>query len=126
MQRKGGLKLELEDEEEAVIKEKPKDQSPANKEEILKPESILKETNKPETIGNQPTTGEKEKEKPKEEDILEEIAVEDLEDSVGAGKGGSSNNYNGSQTVSASQGYDNTVDSNALENYNYVENVEKK
>ena len=126
VQRKGGLKLELEDEEEAVIKEKPKDQSPAIKEEILKPESILKETNKPETIGNQPTTGEKEKEKPKEEDILEEIAVEDLEDSVGAGKGGSSNNYNGSQTVSASQGYDNTVDSNALENYNYVENVEKK
>ena len=37
-----------------------------------------------------------------------------------------SGNYNSSQTVSASQGFDNTVDSHQLESYNYVEQNEKK
>jgi hypothetical protein len=37
-------------------------------------------------------------------------------------KGVSSNN---NFTVSQSNGYDGTVDSNALENYNYIEPIEK-
>ena len=37
-----------------------------------------------------------------------------------------SGNYNSSQTISQSQGNDNTVDSHLLENYNYVEQNEKK
>jgi FGFR1 oncogene partner len=58
------------------------------------------------------------------EDIGEEIIdVEDIDDSL---INKNSGNYNSSQTVSVSQGYDNTVDSHQLENYNYIEPNEKK
>jgi FGFR1 oncogene partner len=58
------------------------------------------------------------------EDIGEEIIdVEDIDDSLNNKNSG---NYNSSQTVSVSQGYDNTVDSHQLENYNYIEPNEKK
>ena len=58
------------------------------------------------------------------EDIGEEIIdVEDIDDSL---INKNSGNYNSSQTVSISQGYDNTVDSHQLENYNYIEPNEKK
>ena len=58
------------------------------------------------------------------EEIGEEIIdVEDIEDSLNNKNSG---NYNSSQTVSQSQGYDNTVDSHQLENYNYIEENEKK
>ena len=58
------------------------------------------------------------------DDIGEEIIdVEDIDDSL---INKNSGNYNSSQTVSASQGYDNTVDSHQLENYNYIEPNEKK
>jgi len=49
--------------------------------------------------------------------------VEDIDD-LSANK--NSGNYNSSQTISQSQGGDNTVDSHLLENYNYVEQNEKK
>ena len=58
------------------------------------------------------------------EDIKEDIIeVEDIDDDL---INKNSGNYNSSQTVSASQGFDNTVDSHQLENYNYVEQNEKK
>ena len=58
------------------------------------------------------------------DDIGEEIIdVEDIDDSL---INKNSGNYNSSQTVSASQGFDNTVDSHQLESYNYVEQNEKK
>ena len=58
------------------------------------------------------------------EDIKEEINVQDNDDSLNNNK--NSGNYNSSQTVSASGGFDNTVDSHMLESYNYVEQNEKK
>ena len=58
------------------------------------------------------------------DDIVEDIAdIEDIDD-LSANK--NSGNYNSSQTMSQSQGGDNTVDSHLLENYNYVEQNEKK
>ena len=56
-----------------------------------------------------------------EEDIMNDF--DDLDD-LSANK--NSGNYNSSQTVSVSQGYDNTVDSHQLENYNYIEENDKK
>ena len=56
-----------------------------------------------------------------EEDIMNDF--DDLDD-LSANK--NSGNYNSSQTISQSQGGDNTVDSHLLENYNYVEQNEKK
>ena len=56
------------------------------------------------------------------DDIGEDIVVDDIDDSLNKNSG----NYNSSQTVSASQGFDNTVDSHQLESYNYVEQNEKK
>ena len=55
--------------------------------------------------------------------IDEDIVLDDIED-LSANK--NSGNYNSSQTISQSQGNDNTVDSHLLENYNYVEQNEKK
>ena len=57
------------------------------------------------------------------DDIVEDIAdIEDIDD-LSANK--NSGNYNSSQTISQSQGGDNTVDSHLLETYNYVEQNEK-
>jgi len=51
------------------------------------------------------------------EEIGEEIIdIEDINDSLNNKNSG---NYNSSQTISVSQGHDNTVDSHQLENYNY-------
>ena len=55
-----------------------------------------------------------------EEDIMNDF--DDLDD-LSANK--NSGNYNSSQTISQSQGGDNTVDSHLLETYNYVEKNEK-
>ena len=57
------------------------------------------------------------------EEIGEEIDIEDINDSMNNKNSG---NYNSSQTISISQGHDNTVDSHQLENYNYIEENEKK
>ena len=64
----------------------------------------------------------------KEEEIQEEINIEDIDDSMqgGSGNKASSSQNNNSQTVSQSLGYDATVESGQLDNYNYVEQVEKK
>ena len=59
------------------------------------------------------------------EEIGEEIIdIEDINESLNNNK--NSGNYNSSQTISVSQGHDNTVDSHQLENYNYIEENEKK
>ena len=55
-----------------------------------------------------------------EDDIMNDF--DDLDD-LSANK--NSGNYNSSQTISQSQGGDNTVDSHLLETYNYVEQNEK-
>ena len=57
------------------------------------------------------------------EDIIEDIIMDDIDDSMNNKNSG---NYNSSQTVSVSQGFDNTVDSHQLENFNYIEENEKK
>ena len=56
-------------------------------------------------------------------DIKEDIILDDNDDSMNNKNSG---NYNSSQTVSVSQGFDNTVDSHQLENFNYIEENEKK
>ena len=61
------------------------------------------------------------------DDIVEDIAdIEDIDDIDELSANKNSGNYNSSQTISQSQGGDNTVDSHLLENYNYVEQNEKK
>ena len=95
-----------------------------NKEDIKKksePE-VKKSEDKKETEENKSDKN-KESRNDENEEIGEEIFdMEDLEGSLNKNSG----NYNSSQTVSASQGYDNTVDSHQLENYNYIEPNDKK
>lgn len=61
------------------------------------------------------------KKKKNEEDIDEEI-VDELDDSGNKGSG----NYTNSQTASAAQIPDKTVESGELENFNYIEDAQKK
>ena len=118
---------------------KNKDQPPSQQEKDSNKESIkdnkedIKKKSEPE-VKNSEDKKETEKEENKSdknkesrndenEEIGEEIFdMEDLEGSLNKNSG----NYNSSQTVSASQGYDNTVDSHQLENYNYIEPNDKK
>mgnify|MGYP002626281306 CR=1 FL=1 len=107
-----------------------------NKEsEQKKKEEINKESVKEEEVKKDESEDKKDKEENKSdrnksskndvqsiEDIGEDIVVDDIDDSLNKNSG----NYNSSQTVSASQGFDNTVDSHQLESYNYVEQNEKK
>ena len=98
-----------------------KDQPPSQKNESQNTGSVNKEEKK-ENKSNK-NKGSK-NEVQSIEDIGEEIIdVEDIDDSLNNKNSG---NYNSSQTVSVSQGYDNTVDSHQLENYNYIESNEKK
>ena len=60
------------------------------------------------------------------DDIMEDIDIADIGDIDDLSANKNSGNYNSSQTISQSQGGDNTVDSHLLENYNYVEQNEKK
>ena len=121
----------------------PKDKINEVKESNKEPVNELQKSDElksKENVEKKESEKEKEKEKEKEdkksdnnkgsknetqsiEDIGEEIIVEDIDDSINNKNSG---NYNSSQTVSASQGYDNTVDSHQLENYNYIEANEKK
>ena len=62
-------------------------------------------------------------EEPKfEENVDEEIIVEDINDSMNDGK--KSSGAQNSQSLSGTQ-YDNTVNSEALDNMNYIEKVVK-
>jgi len=105
-----------------IIKEEPK----IEKKDIIEPK---KKEDEPKKEKNENKSDNKNDNKinkndvPNIDDIKEEIIeVEDIDDSLNKNSG----NYNSSQTVSASQGYDNTVDSHQLENCNYIEPNEKK
>ena len=130
-----GKKEEKKEEKKEDKKEEKKDEMPKEKEkEEIKKE--IKEEKKEIKKEEKKEKAEDIKEEKKQEkknggndvqnydDIVEDIVdIEDIED-LSANK--NSGNYNSSQTISQSQGGDNTVDSHLLENYNYVEQNEKK
>ena len=110
-------------------------QSPNKESEQKKENETNKESVKEEEVKKDESEDKKDKEEKKSDrnkgsknevqsidDIGEDIVVDDIDDSLNKNSG----NYNSSQTVSASQGFDNTVDSHQLESYNYVEQNEKK
>ena len=110
-------------------------QSPNKESEQKKENETNKESVREEEVKKDESEDKKDKEENKSDrnkgskndaqsidDIIEDIPVENIDDSLNKNSG----NYNSSQTVSASQGFDNTVDSHQLESYNYVEQNEKK
>ena len=118
-----------EDKKEEIKEEMPKEKEKEEiKKEIKEEKKEIKKEEKKEKIEDK-----KEEKKEKKiggndvqnyDDIVEDIVdIEDIEE-LSANK--NSGNYNSSQTISQSQGGDNTVDSHLLENYNYVEQNEKK
>ena len=116
-----------EEEKKEEIKEEKKEEKNEIKEE--KKEEIKeekKEDKKDKKEDKKPEKKNGGKEVQHIDNIEEDIDFDDIED-LSANK--NSGNYNSSQTISQSQGGDNTVDSHLLENYNYVElndKVEKK
>ena len=130
-----GKKEEKKEEKKEDKKEEKKDEMPKEKEkeEIKKEIKEEKKEIKKEEIKEKAEDIKEEKKQEKKnggndvqnyDDIVEDIVdIEDIED-LSANK--NSGNYNSSQTISQSQGGDNTVDSHLLENYNYVEQNEKK
>ena len=122
------------DEKKEEKKEEIKEEIPKEKKEEVKNEikEEKKEDKKEEKKEEIPKEKKEEKKQEKKnggndvqnyDDIAEDIDIEDIEE-LSANK--NSGNYNSSQTISQSQGGDNTVDSHVLENYNYVEQNEKK
>ncbi len=105
-EKKEEIKNEIKEEKKEVKKEEKKEEVPKEKKEEKKQEK----KNGGNDVQNY-------------DDIAEDIDIEDIEE-LSANK--NSGNYNSSQTISQSQGGDNTVDSHVLENYNYVEQNEKK
>ena len=105
-EKKEEVKNEIKEEKKEVKKEEKKEEIPKEKKEEKKQEK----KNGGNDVQNY-------------DDIAEDIDIEDIEE-LSANK--NSGNYNSSQTISQSQGGDNTVDSHVLENYNYVEQNEKK
>ena len=106
-EKKEEIKNEIKEEKKEAKKEEKKEEIPKEKKEEKKQEK--------KNGGNEVQNY---------DDIVEDIPdIEDIEE-LSANK--NSGNYNSSQTISQSQGGDNTVDSHVLENYNYVEQNEKK
>ena len=107
-----------EEEKKEEIKEEKKEEKNEIKEEkkeVIKEEK--KEDKKPEK-----KNGGKEVQ---HIDNIEEDIMNDFDDLDDLSANKNSGNYNSSQTISQSQGGDNTVDSHLLETYNYVEQNEK-
>ena len=112
-----------EEEKKEEIKEEKKEEKNEIKEE--KKEEIKEEKKEDKKEKKEEKKPEKKnggKEVQHIDNIEEDIDFDDIED-LSANK--NSGNYNSSQTISQSQGGDNTVDSHLLENYNYVEQHEK-
>ena len=117
-----------EEKKEEIKEEMPKEKEKEKIEDKKEEKKEIKKEEKKEKIEDK-----KEEKKEKKiggndvqnyDDIVEDIVdIEDIEE-LSANK--NSGNYNSSQTISQSQGGDNTVDSHLLENYNYVEQNEKK
>ena len=121
------------EEENIPLSNNSRDVNPPSKKEEKKEEEKKEEEKKEEKNEIKEEKKEKKEEKKPEkknggnevqniEDIVEDIDIDDIEE-LSANK--NSGNYNSSQTISQSQGGDNTVDSHLLENYNYVEQNEK-
>ena len=116
--KKEEKKEEIKDE---VLKEEKKEEI---KNEIKEEKKEAKKEEKKEEIPKEKKEEKKQEKKNGGNDVQNyDDIVEDIEE-LSANK--NSGNYNSSQTISQSQGGDNTVDSHVLENYNYVEQNEKK
>jgi len=100
-------------------KENETNKESVKEEEVKKDDSEDKKDNENKSDKNK---GSKNDVQSIEDNIVEDLPIEELDDSMNKNSG----NYNSSQTISASQGFDNTVDSHQLESYNYVEQNEKK
>ena len=118
-----------EEKKEEIKEEIPKEKKEEVKNEIKEEKKEVKKEEKKEEIPKEKKEEKKHEKKnggndvQNYDDIAEDIDIEDIEE-LSANK--NSGNYNSSQTISQSQGGDNTVDSHVLENYNYVEQNEKK
>jgi len=118
-----------EEKKEEIKEEIPKEKKEEVKNEIKEEKKEVKKEEKKEEIPKEKKEEKKQEKKnggndvQNYDDIAEDIDLEDIEE-LSANK--NSGNYNSSQTISQSQGGDNTVDSHVLENYNYVEQNEKK
>ena len=118
-----------EEKKEEIKEEIPKEKKEEVKNEIKEEKKEVKKEEKKEEIPKEKKEEKKQEKKnggndvQNYDDIAEDIDIEDIEE-LSANK--NSGNYNSSQTISQSQGGDNTVDSHLLENYNYVEQNEKK
>ena len=118
-----------EEKKEEIKEEIPKEKKEEVKNEIKEEKKEVKKEEKKEEIPKEKKEEKKQEKKnggndvQNYDDIAEDIDIEDIEE-LSANK--NSRNYNSSQTISQSQGGDNTVDSHVLENYNYVEQNEKK
>ena len=118
-----------EEKKEEIKEEIPKEKKEEVKNEIKEEKIEVKKEEKKEEIPKEKKEEKKQEKKnggndvQNYDDIAEDIDIDDIEE-LSANK--NSGNYNSSQTISQSQGGDNTVDSHVLENYNYVEQNEKK
>ena len=126
-----------EKKEEEKKEEKKEEEKKEEKNEIKQEKNEIKEQKEEGTKKKEENKEDKKEEKKEKksdkknggndiqniDDIVEDIDIDDIDD-LSANK--NSGNYNSSQTISQSQGGDNTVDSHLLENYNYVEQNEKK
>ena len=126
-----------EKKEEEKKEEKKEEEKKEEKNEIKQEKNEIKEQKEEEAKKKEEKKEDKKEEKKEKksdkknggndiqniDDIVEDIDIDDIDD-LSANK--NSGNYNSSQTISQSQGGDNTVDSHLLENYNYVEQNEKK
>jgi len=118
-----------EEKKEEIKEEIPKEKKEEVKNEIKEEKKEVKKEEKKEEVPKEKKEDKKQEKKnggndvQNYDDIAEDIDIEDIEE-LSANK--NSGNYNSSQTISQSQGGDNTVDSHVLENYNYVEQNEKK
>ena len=123
------FKVQKIEEENIPLSNNSRDVNPPSKKEEKKEEEKKEEIKEEK---NEDKKEKKEEKKPEKknggkevqhiDNIEEDIDFDDIED-LSANK--NSGNYNSSQTISQSQGGDNTVDSHLLENYNYVEQNEK-
>ena len=114
-----------EEEKKEEIKEEKKEEKNEIKEEkkeVIKEEKKEDKKDKKEDKKPEKKNGGKEVQ---HIDNIEEDIMNDFDDLDDLSANKNSGNYNSSQTISQSQGGDNTVDSHLLETYNYVEQNEK-
>ena len=136
------FKVQKIEEENIPLSNNSRDVNPPSKKEEKKEEEKKEEKNeikeeKKEEIKEEKKEDKKDKKEDKKPekknggkevqhiDNIEEDIMNDFDDLDDLSANKNSGNYNSSQTISQSQGGDNTVDSHLLETYNYVEQNEK-